>query len=888
MLLRLPTQGDEQINGLSDPALGLSKRPCTEHLSKIGDYATPNLFGTTITRSATEAYFLLIAANSAPTLNDTTSGASVAVNVTEATDHEISTITFSTTTATVTTASAHGLSTSDKVQINSAEVTTGSNTYNGPFTITVTGATTFTYTMGGTPSVAASGSPTFAQIFESTMSGADLVSYNDIVDYLKVADPQTNLRSVSIADETYLLNKSTTAEKSSTTTTNRNYKEGVVHVKIGAFGTTYTITLQGTDFEHGTAKSGAELDELATRTSTITDALIKKLNNAVAATYDQDSNQETSFSAHGITPTITVRHRKGETVIHFKSASLDDTFTLEAKDSRDYGHMMAYLDSVGDFSKLPTKGPTTIDNWEIKVSGDFAKDQDDYYVRAVRNSSTGEVTYTEVAKDNEKHQFNATTLPRRLVRNSDGSYSLKETVWDTRLSGDDTTNPFPQFAGNTIADIFYHQSRLGFLSGETLHLSETNEHGNFFLTTVLTPLDTAPIELSSAGTEISVLEYAIPYSESLLMFSKLNQPVLRAPDVLTARSSALRISTRFEASLKAKPASSGRFIFFAEKRGSHTGIREYFTDAETNTMDAAQITMHVPKYIAGEAVQLLASSNSDILCVRTDDADSEETLWVYRYTWLGAQKAQASWSKWTFDGKVRAMGFVESDLLLILERGSKSYLEKLHLGRDSAAADNDMASAMHLDRRVKLVSDSSFDDFSTTYYNDAGTANADLLYIDKAGDAKTSTEVDALTLSSSDPIWAGIPYEFKYRISEPVIRLKPNEAATTAGRIQLRTMSVNYADSGYFRVEIKPQGHDVTVSGVTMRDTATHTFNGRIVGAAKNLTDTTPILSGTFRFPVYSISTGVQVEITSSEWMPCSFQGGEWEAQYYTRAGRVK
>lgn len=961
MLLRLPTQGDEQINGLSDPALGLSKRPCTEHLAKIGDYATPNLFGATITRSGTEAYFLLIAANSVPILNNTTTGATVAINVTEATDHEITTIAFSGTTATVTTASAHGLSTSDKVQINSAEVTTGTNTYNGPFTITSTGATTFTYTMSlGTPSVAASGSPTFAQIYESTMSGADLVSYNAIVNYIKDSDPQTNLRAVSIADETYLLNKTTTVEKSSTTTVNRNYEEGVVHLKVGAFGTTYTITLQGTDFFHSTAVSGTDITETATRTTTITDALITALNNGAPPSY---VSQETNFSAHGISPTITVRHRSNETVIHFKSATLSDTFTLEAKDSRDYGHMMSFKETIGDFAKLPTKGPTTMDNWEIKVSGDFAKNQDDYYVRAVRNSSTGEVTYIEVAKDNEKHQFTATTMPRRLVRNSDGSYSLKETVWDARLSGDDTTNPFPQFTGKTISDIFYHESRLGFLSGENLHLSETNQHGNFFLTTVLTSLDTAPIELSSAGTEISLLQYALPYSESLLLFSKLNQPVLRSPDILTGKTAALKISTRFEASLKAKPTSSGRFIFFAEKRGSHTGIRELFTDANTNTMNAEQITMHVPKYILGEAVQLLASSNSDILCVRTDDSDSEETVWIYRYTWQGPQKAQASWSKWIFDGKVRAMGFVESDLLLILERGSKSYLEKLHLGRDSAVALNDMASAMHIDRRVKLISDSTFNSFHSSYYQDAGTGvaatvtncvslsnittcttatdhgllagnavtiagnsvaahntthlvteipssttfkyalttpdatgtggtstlqNSTLIYIDKAGDVKTSAEVDALTLSSSNPIWAGITYEFKYRISEPVIRLKPNQAATSAGRIQLRTMSVNYADSGYFRVQIKPQGYDVTVSGVTMRDTATHTFNGRIVGDAANVTNATPILSGTFRFPVYSISTGVQVEITSSEWMPCSFQGGEWEAQYYTRAGRVK
>jgi hypothetical protein len=238
------------------------------------------------------------------------------------------------------------------------------------------------------------------------------------------------------------------------------------------------------------------------------------------------------------------------------------------------------------------------------------------------------------------------------------------------------------------------------------------------------------------------------------------------------------------------------------------------------------------------------------------------------------------------------MGFVETDLMLILERTvggtTRSYLEKLNLGKDTAASENDMSSAMHLDRRVKLTSDASFDDFVTTYYNDAGTANADLIYIDKAGDAKTATEVGALTLSTSDPIWAGIGYEFLYRFSEPVARIKEKQAATTAGRIQLRTMSVNYADTGYFKVLIKPQGYDVTEGGVTMRDTSTHVFNGRLVGNKSNVTDKTPILSGTFRFPVYSISSGVIIEIKTTEWMPCSFQGGEWEAQFYKRTGNLR
>jgi len=60
----------------------------------------------------------------------------------------ISTITFVTTTATLTTATAHGLTTGNTVFITG----TTPAAYSGTFVITVTGTTTFTYTMLSTPS----------------------------------------------------------------------------------------------------------------------------------------------------------------------------------------------------------------------------------------------------------------------------------------------------------------------------------------------------------------------------------------------------------------------------------------------------------------------------------------------------------------------------------------------------------------------------------------------------------------------------------------------------------------------------------------------------------------------------------------------------------------
>jgi len=76
---------------------------------------------------------------------------------TTATAVNITTITASTTTATVTTATAHGLVTDNRVVISGAT----QPQYNGTFSITVTGTTTFTYTMSGSPASPATGSPIY-------------------------------------------------------------------------------------------------------------------------------------------------------------------------------------------------------------------------------------------------------------------------------------------------------------------------------------------------------------------------------------------------------------------------------------------------------------------------------------------------------------------------------------------------------------------------------------------------------------------------------------------------------------------------------------------------------------------------------------------------------
>ena len=88
----------------------------------------------------------------------------------------VSSITRVGTTATLTTATVHGLSTGAVVQISGASDTL----YNGQFTVTVTSSVTFTYTMTGTPAANASGTLVYVNIYSaSILSASNYLTWGD-------------------------------------------------------------------------------------------------------------------------------------------------------------------------------------------------------------------------------------------------------------------------------------------------------------------------------------------------------------------------------------------------------------------------------------------------------------------------------------------------------------------------------------------------------------------------------------------------------------------------------------------------------------------------------------------------------------------------------------
>ena len=661
-----------------------------------------------------------------------------------------------------------------------------------------------------------------------------------------VTDFNANVNAVSVGDTTFVVNKSKVVALDSYTPTARP-NEAMFYVRQADYGLTYKITVGSATATYTTPDGSSSAHSAQIGTDYIATQLFNNLS--ISSPF--------------------VKERIGS-VIYVKNPSAD--FTITSSDGAGDRFLYSFKGQTIDFKNLPRKGKV---GFRIKVAGSNEKKQDDHYVHLTQGDNTNnELIWKETvggfAVDGSalKNRINALTMPHSLRKEVNGTFTFAPLTWDDREAGDEDTNPVPSFIGYKINDIFFHRNRLGFLADENVIFSEAGEFYNFFPKTVLTILDSNPIDVAVSNNQISILKHAIPFNESLLIFSDLTQFMLTASELLTPDTVHIDVSTNFEANLTAKPVGAGRYVFFGFSKGKWAGIREYYVEQSSETNDAADVSAHVPNYIEGNIRSLAASSNEDMLLVLTDDKPN--SVFVYRYYWRGEEKLQSAWSEWKFSGVVRSTAFNGSVIKLVVEYCDGLYLENLSLANDSASTDmvytstlgNYAGGAVLLDRRYKIAS-------STLPYTDSNT-----IFVNNTGSIRSQSEAQA-DYAGGAVIYAGIPYTFKYKFSEQI--LKQDNKAVTTNNLQIRTFHITYNDTAYFKVESEP-----TARPVYIRE-----FNGRIIGGLNNLLGQANLDEGTYRVPINTNSKYVNVTITSDSYLPCVFQSAEYEGFLTQRTSRI-
>lgn len=811
------SQGDLQENGYSDPVRGLKKRPGTQHVAKLSDSSYSSTFIHPIRRSGTETFISVF--------TGTGSSADALLKIFDASD-----------------------GTAKTVNIRNSD----------------------------------------DAVISSSSNGADLATFNEIKTYLTDGNPNTAFTATTVADFTYLVNKNKVIAKSSTVTSART-PEALVYVRGGDYANTYTIEIDPAGGDNYTEVAKVTTSDSSTASdkkeaNIATDKIAKALkdgsafgNNAVYSSSTSAPTNGNGYNEERLDNTLgqagNFSHLSASvqgSVIHIKSSNTND-FSIRVTDSRSNGFIQAFKDSTLRFAELPGAGPANAKDMIIKITGDNSKFADDFYVK-LTDETKG--IYEETVATGLQNSLDPSTMPLQIIKETNGTFSIKQASWASRVAGDDDSNPFPSFVGSTLSDIFFHQNRLGVLSEESVVFTEAGKFLNWFRPTVLNLLDTDPIDVTVSTNRVSLLKHALPFSESLLIFSDQTQFILSSAEFLSPLDISLNVTTEFEADLDTTPVGAGRYVFFASPGGAFSTIREFYLQTDTEVKDATDVTGHVPRYIAGGVKQMIASSNYNMLCLITDDSASSKTLWIYSYYWNGQNKVQSSWSQWKFDADILAITFVQDDIFMVVQRSNKVYLEKVQLSQDEAVGATTTGHEILLDRRVKVTSDSNLTNFATVYYGDGSS----LKYIDKAGNTLSLAQAQDLTLSTSNPIYVGQSFTFKFQFSEIIVG--QGQKPQTISRLQLRNMTLNFANTGNFTAR-------VTHTNRITEDTDDKLFTGRKVSQASNKTNQTSIInSGSFKVPLLGNSKNIKLELLSESHLPCEFQSAEWEGFYHIRSRR--
>lgn len=692
------------------------------------------------------------------------------------------------------------------------------------------------------------------------------------LDYLTVATTaRETIRANSLADYTIVINNTVTCLMDTTESLAvEPINTAYIWIKRGNYTCTYAVSIGGTTYSYTTADPGA-----TSATFVATESIAAGLVAAIGALAGYTITQNGSL---------------------IKIVKASGSFTFGVADSFSSSAMVGLKVNIGKKEDLPDVGESGM--W-FRVTGNSKDAEDDYYVRYNDNSGAYKGIWEEYRGWSQYNIFKPSTMPHTLIRyfvtgTEAGAlgvwiaaqglvagniyFAFDVADWEDRLVGDNDTAAIPEFIGNKISDVFFHGTRLGFLSGEWWYMSRISDFFNFWPKTVQQVLDDGPIALSSG--QISGLHSALPWNKALLAFSDRNQLQITSAGALTPESARADIVTSFASSKASHPVASGPNVYFSADRDPYSVIREYYVMDDGVSNDATNITGHVPELIPYGIFSMAASSNEDILLVMT--TGQRDTLYVYKYYWSGREKLQSSWGKYVFTGgTILGAGFFGGNVSLVIMREGNIYLERFPI--QIYSNDSGLTYLSRLDRKCTVTG---------VYNAGTGITTFTLPYVESVSTALTIVLGSAFTTRKGAPITTGLrpttgtitlagdlsagavfigkPYTARYTFSPFYVR-EPNEAETAimVGEFLVKEVLVTYDSSGDFAFEVETPG----------RPTSTQTQSG-ILGAPLYIIGQVFITSGVASCEVQEKNVDCTVHLVNDGPFPSRWLNAEVVGTY--------
>ncbi|NBK20411.1 MAG: hypothetical protein EOM68_00080 [Spirochaetia bacterium] len=706
------------------------------------------------------------------------------------------------------------------------------------------------------------------------LDGTEIAVTGDM-SYVTTANPRDDLRMVTVADYTFVTNKTkNVANRGDIASPGfRTDMDAIVSIRGGQYGRTFSIYINGGLSATFTTPDG--------------------VNDTGGAVADQVKQTDAQFIVNKLHDDFVNRMGSGwgcdtgPGFMHIYPKNSDNIRQFVVQDG--YANQLAVgcMREVQSFAKLPLEAP---DGYTMQVVGDTSKSSDAFYVRY--NAATK--VWHETLGWNTHYGFDKNTMPHVLVRQANGTFDFHVADWADRAVGDDNTNPDPSFIGSAIHDIFFFRNRLGFISGENIIMGRTGNYFKFFPASVANTSDDDPIDVAVSHNRISILKYAVPFSEQLLLWSDQAQFILSADGTMSAKTVSLDLATEFDVSDKARPCGLGRGVYFASPRAQYSTINRYYAVQDVSDVkNAEDVTSHVPSYVENGVYSIAGSTTENYVCVLTSGAKNR--IYMYKFLYLDEAIRQQSWSHWEFPEDVEILSAepIGSTLYIMARNSQNVYMTHVNFTKETIDFVGEPYQ-LYIDiKKPYTIPAANFnpDSYQTSVnlrdVYGMGFAKGEVLMVDQTGLAQYFAEpvggwannTPVIYLDgdwSNKGVFFGRAIQFRYVFSKFLIKtMDQNGFVQTQdlGRLQLRRGWLNYVNSGSFDVDV-----------VNANRTFTYGMTGKRLGSRDMVLGALNVATGQFRFSCCGEANSLTVVLRSNAPTPLNVVGAGWEGNFVNRA----
>jgi len=467
---------------------------------------------------------------------------------------------------------------------------------------------------------------------------------------------RTDYDILTIQDKSIITNKTTTVAKLADPGFNSN-RQGTIRITGVSNDTTYNISVAGQAITAYTSPNNATYDTVLTELKSRIDGL--NISN------------------------LTVTKLKDS----LRLVRTGTSFSLTGSAGAFNNQLNVFQDQVASLDELPAE---TVHNHTVKVVNSGALTSS-YFLKYVANNSTSGPGYYEETLSPEKSTgLDNSTMPHELVNTGVNAFTFQRITYAARAVGDDETNSHPSFVGQKITQSFFHNNRLGFLSGDTVSMSQSAKFFNFYHTSAQTVTDSDPIDISASTVKPVALHSVIPSTQGLVLFSANQQFLMGAGDgILTPAKTVIRTIANYEMDTVISPVDTGTTINFISKTPSYTRVFAMVTRGENENPQVADIGRVVNEWIPSTVDTLISSAQNQFIAF---SGQSTRYIYFFRQYAEGKDIKLQTWFNWLAPGNVQTIATDSDEFFAVTKQGGQFTLSKASLSQspdDAIIVNND-------------------------------------------------------------------------------------------------------------------------------------------------------------------------------------------------------